>query len=95
LASVISLYYRFSIYIAFIISTIYILFLYLYSINLLISISYLLIFNLFLLSSTSRNIGRSFLKRLGGNKIRNRFIIRSSKAFISKSYNCRVNILGF
>jgi len=47
------------------------LFLYLYSISLLISIFYLLISNLFLLSSVFRNIGRSFLKRLGGNKIRN------------------------
>jgi len=56
---------------AFIISAIYILFLYLYSISLLISISYLLISNLFLLSSISRNIGHSFLKRLGGNKIYN------------------------
>jgi len=50
---------------------IYILFLYLYSISLLISISYLLISNLFLLSSISRNIGRSFLKHLGGSKIYN------------------------
>jgi len=48
-----------------------ILFLYSYSISLLISISYLLTSNLFLLSSISRNIGYSFLKRLGGNKIRN------------------------
>jgi len=47
------------------------LFLYLYSISLLISISYLLISNSFLLSSISRNIEPSFLKRLGGNKIRN------------------------
>jgi len=47
------------------------LFLYLYSISLLISISYLLTSNLFLLSSISRNIGRSFLKHLGGSKIYN------------------------
>jgi len=47
------------------------LFLYLYSISLLISISHLLISNLFLLSSISRNIGRSFLKYLRGSKIRN------------------------
>ena len=73
----------------------YILFLYLYSINLLIPISYLLISNLFLLSSASRNIGCSFLKRLGGNKIRNWFIIRSSKVFAGKSYNRYINILGF
>jgi len=33
--------------------------------------SYLLISNLFLLSSTLKNIGRSFLKRLGGSKIYN------------------------
>jgi len=77
------------------ISTIYILFLYLYSINLLISISYLLTFNLFLLSSIFRNIGYSFLKYLGGNKIYNKFIIRLSKAFAGKSYNCYINILGF
>jgi hypothetical protein len=71
------------------------LFLYLYSINLLIPISYLLISNLFLLSSISRNIEYSFLKRLGGNKIYNWFVIYLSKVFIDKSYNCRINTLGF
>jgi hypothetical protein len=72
-----------------------ILFLYLYSINLLFPISYLLISNLFLLSSISRNIRYSFLKRLGGNKIYNWFIIYSSEVFIGKSYNRYINILGF
>jgi len=66
-----SLYYYFPVWIAFIISTIYTLFLYSYFISLLISISYLLTSNSFLLSSVSRNIGCSFLKRLGGSKIYN------------------------
>jgi len=71
LVSIISLYYYFPIQIAFITLIIRILFLYLYSISLLISISHLLTSNLFLLSSISKNIGYSFLKRLGGSKIRN------------------------
>jgi hypothetical protein len=63
--------------------------------HLLIPISYLSISNLFLLSFVFRNIGRSFLKRLGDNKIRNRFVICLSKAFIGKSYNRYINTLGF
>jgi len=47
------------------------LFLYLYFISLLISNFYLLTSDLFLLSSIFRNIGYSFLKRLGGSKIYN------------------------
>jgi len=73
----------------------YILFLYLYYISLLISISYLLTSNLFLLSSISRNIGYSFLKYLKGSKIYNLFIIYLFKAFIGRSYNYYINILGF
>jgi len=57
--------------------------------------SHLLISNLFLLSSAFRNIGCSFLKRLGGSRIRNRFVIRSLEAFIGKSYNHYINKLGF
>ena len=39
-------------------------------------------------------MGRSFLKCLGGSKIHNQFIIRLLKA-LGKSYNHRINKLGF
>jgi hypothetical protein len=40
-------------------------------------------------------MGRSFLKRLGGNRIYNQFIIHLLEAFIGKSYNYYINKLGF
>src|SRR6266498_3262404 len=81
------LYRRFLVRITFITLVIYKSFVYSYSINSSISISHLSIFNLSSSSLVFINMGRSFLKRLEDNKIRVRFVIRSSGALIDRSYN--------
>ena len=89
------LYCRFPVRITSIASAIYGLFAYSYFINLSIFIFHLSTSDSSSLSLVFINMGCSFLKRLGDNKIRVRFVIRLLEALIDRSYNRRVNALGF